>query len=155
MLLNTIGYFLQKLQSTEYKAIKVMLGLPLHTSSSRKYVEAQMFTLQKYRELACCKFVIEKLSHQKHTASYIYNFILWFKIIYHNKGGWGDGQGWGGWAAPLVERFLFTMQSAKQLCQRLASKYAVLPNWNKAGFQCVIVRTKNSTTYCPLISSYI
>ena len=65
-------------------------------------------------------------------------------MVFHNKDGFATRR-WEVGPEPLVERFLFTIQATKKCVQRRASMYTVLPNWEIASFQHVIVGTKITT----------
>jgi ribonuclease HI len=51
------NYLLNKLQSLDCKAIKIALGVPVHSNSSRCYQEAGVLPLSVYRKLASAKYV--------------------------------------------------------------------------------------------------
>ena len=53
---------LKKLQSIDSKAIKLAIGVPVHTNISRSYGEAGMISLSEQRKLAISKYVIRGLT---------------------------------------------------------------------------------------------
>ena len=52
---------LKKLQSIDSKAIKLAIGVPVHTNTSKSYAEAGMISLSEQRKLAISKYVIRSL----------------------------------------------------------------------------------------------
>ena len=54
--------FLKKLQSIDSKAIKLAIGVPVHTNTSKSYAEAGMISLSEQRKLAISKYVIRSLA---------------------------------------------------------------------------------------------
>ena len=57
--LNTL---LKKLQSIDSKAIKLAIGVPALTNTSKSYAEAGMVSLSEQRKLAISKYVIRSLA---------------------------------------------------------------------------------------------
>ena len=53
---------LKKLQSIDSKAIKLAIGVPVHTNTSKSYAEAGMISLSEQRKLAISKYVIRSLA---------------------------------------------------------------------------------------------
>ena len=53
---------LKKLQSIDRKAIKLAIGVPVHTNTSKSYAEAGMISLSEQRKLAISKYVIRSLA---------------------------------------------------------------------------------------------
>ena len=53
---------LKKLQSIDSKAIKLAIGVPVHTNTSKLYTEAGMISLSEQRKLAISKYVIRSLA---------------------------------------------------------------------------------------------
>ena len=53
---------LKKLQSIDSKAIKLAIGVPVHTNTSKLYTEAGMVSLSEQRKLAISKYVIRSLT---------------------------------------------------------------------------------------------
>ena len=53
---------LKKLQSIDSKAIKLAIGVPVHTSTSKFYTEAGMISLSEQHKLAISKYVIRSLA---------------------------------------------------------------------------------------------
>ena len=53
---------LNKLQSIDSKAIKLAIGVPVHTNTSKLYTEAGMISLSEQRKLAISKYVIRSLA---------------------------------------------------------------------------------------------
>ena len=53
---------LNKLQSIDSKAIKLAIGVPVHTNTSKSYAEAGMISLTEQRKLAISKYVIRSLA---------------------------------------------------------------------------------------------
>ena len=53
---------LNKLQSIDSKAIKLAIGVPVHTNTSKSYAEAGMISLSEQRKLAISKYVIRSLA---------------------------------------------------------------------------------------------
>ena len=53
---------LKKLQSINSKAIKLAIGVPVHTNTSKSYAEAGMISLSEQRKLAISKYVIRSLA---------------------------------------------------------------------------------------------
>ena len=53
---------LKKLQSIDSKAIKLAIGVPVHTNTSKSYTEAGMISLFEQRKLAISKYVIRSLA---------------------------------------------------------------------------------------------
>ena len=49
---------LKKLQSIDSKALKLAIGVPVHTNTSKSYAEAGMISLSEQRKLAISKYVI-------------------------------------------------------------------------------------------------
>jgi len=47
---------LKKLQSIDSKAIKLAIGVPVHTNTSKSYAEAGMISLFEQRKLAISKY---------------------------------------------------------------------------------------------------
>ena len=55
--------FLKKLsQSIDNKAIKLAIGVPVHTNTSKSYAEAGMISVSEQRKLAISKYVIRSLA---------------------------------------------------------------------------------------------
>ena len=54
--------FLKKLQNIDSKAIKLAIGVPVHTNTSKSYTEAGMISLSDQRKLAISKYVIRSLA---------------------------------------------------------------------------------------------
>ena len=57
---STPNTFLKKLQSIDSKAIKLAIGVPLHTNKS--YAEAGMISLSEQRKLAVSKYVTRSIA---------------------------------------------------------------------------------------------
>ena len=53
---------LKKLQSIDSKAIKLAIGVPVHTNTSKTYAEAGIMSLSEQRKLAISKYVIRSLA---------------------------------------------------------------------------------------------
>ena len=53
---------LKKLQSIDSKAIKLAIGVPLYTNTSKSYAEAGMISLSEQPKLAISKYVIRSLA---------------------------------------------------------------------------------------------
>ena len=53
---------LQKLQSVDSKAVKLAIGVPMHTNTSKSYAEAGMISLSEQRKLAISEYVIRSLA---------------------------------------------------------------------------------------------
>ena len=53
---------LKKLQSIDSKAIKLAIGVPVHTNTNKSYAEAGMISLSEQRKLAVSKYVIRSLA---------------------------------------------------------------------------------------------
>ena len=53
---------LKKLQSIDNKAIKLAIGVPLHTNTNKSYAEVGMISLSEQRKLAISKYVIRSLA---------------------------------------------------------------------------------------------
>ena len=53
---------LKKLQSIDSKAIKLAIGVPVHTNTNKSYAEARMISLSEQRKLAVSKYVIRSLA---------------------------------------------------------------------------------------------
>ena len=53
---------LKKLQSIDSKAMKLAVGVPVHTNTSKSYTEAGMISLSEQRKLAISKYVIRSLA---------------------------------------------------------------------------------------------
>ena len=53
---------LKKLQSIDGKAIKLAIGVPVHTNTSKSYAEAGIISLSEQRKLAISKYVIRSLA---------------------------------------------------------------------------------------------
>ena len=53
---------LKKLQSIDSKAIKLAIGVPVHTNTSKSYAEAGKISLSEQRKLAISKYVIRSLA---------------------------------------------------------------------------------------------
>ena len=53
---------LKKLQSIDSKAIKLAIGVPVHTITSKSYTEAGMISVSEQRKLAISKYVIRSLA---------------------------------------------------------------------------------------------
>ena len=53
---------LKKLQSTDSKAIKLAVGVPVRTNTNKSYAEAGMISLSEQRKLAISKYVIRSLA---------------------------------------------------------------------------------------------
>ena len=51
-----------QLQSIDSKAIKLAIGVPVHTNTSKSYTEAGMISLSEQRKLAISKYVIRSLA---------------------------------------------------------------------------------------------
>ena len=54
--------FLKKPQSIDSKAIKLAIGVPVHTNTSKSYAEAGMISLSEQYKLAISKYVIRSLA---------------------------------------------------------------------------------------------
>ena len=52
---------LKKLQTIDSKAIKLAIGVPVHTNTSKSYAEAGMISLSEPHKLAISKYVIKCL----------------------------------------------------------------------------------------------
>ena len=59
---STPNTLLKKLQSIDSKAIKLAIGVPVHTNTSKSYAEAGMLSLSEQRKLAISKYVIRSLA---------------------------------------------------------------------------------------------
>ena len=68
---------LKKLQSIDSKAIKLAIGVPVHTNTSKSYAEAGMLSLFEQRKLAISKYVIRSLAVINSVTDIFFNF---FKI---------------------------------------------------------------------------
>ena len=55
---STPNTLLKKLQSIDSKAIKLAIGVPVHTNTNKSYAEAGMISLSEQRKLAVSKYVI-------------------------------------------------------------------------------------------------
>ena len=53
---------LKQLQSIDSKAIKLAIGVPVHTNTSKTYAEAGMIFLSEQRKLAISKWVIKSIA---------------------------------------------------------------------------------------------
>ena len=53
---------LKKLQCIDSKAIKLAIGVPVHTNTIKTYTEAGMISLSEQRKLSVSKYVIRSLS---------------------------------------------------------------------------------------------
>ena len=53
---------LKKLQSIDSKAIKLAIGVPVHTYANKSYAEAGMISLTEQRKLAVSKYAIRCLA---------------------------------------------------------------------------------------------
>ena len=53
---------LKKLQSIVSKAIKLAIGVPVHTNTNKSYTEAEMIALSEQRKLAVSQYVIRNLA---------------------------------------------------------------------------------------------
>ena len=51
-------YLLKKLHSLDSKAIKIALGVPIHTKTSAAYEAVGIYTLDQWRKLSCAKYII-------------------------------------------------------------------------------------------------
>ena len=49
---------LKKLQSIDCKALKIALGVPIHTSCAKTYKEAGVLPLEEFRKLSCAKYIL-------------------------------------------------------------------------------------------------
>ena len=58
---STPNTFLKKLQSIDSKAIKLAIGVPVHTNTNKSYAEAGI-SLSEQRKLAVSKYVIRSLA---------------------------------------------------------------------------------------------
>ena len=63
---------LKKLQSIDSKAIKLAIGVPVHTNTSKSYAEAGMISFSEQRKLAIWKYVIRSLA----VINSVTDFIL-------------------------------------------------------------------------------
>ena len=61
--------YLNKLQSLDSKAIKVALGVPVHTNTSKVYRIAGLSSLNDSRKLACAKYIIRSNVVDNYTES--------------------------------------------------------------------------------------
>ena len=59
---STLNTLLKKLQSIDSKAIKLAIGVPVHTNTNKSYAEAGMISLSEQRKLAVSKYVIRSLA---------------------------------------------------------------------------------------------
>ena len=59
---STPNTLLKKLQSIDSKAVKLAIGVPVHTNTSKFYAEAWMTALSKQRKLVISKYVIRSLA---------------------------------------------------------------------------------------------
>ena len=53
---------LKKLQSIDSNAIKLAIGVPVHTNTNKSYAEAGMISLSEQRKLAVSTYVIRSLA---------------------------------------------------------------------------------------------
>ena len=53
---------LKKLQSIDSKAVKLAIGVPVHTNANKSYAEAGMVSLLEQRKLAVSKYAIRSLA---------------------------------------------------------------------------------------------
>ena len=53
---------LKKLQSIDSKAVKLAIGVPVHTNINKSYAEAGMISLSEQRKLPVSKYVIRSLA---------------------------------------------------------------------------------------------
>ena len=53
---------LRKLQSIDSKAVKLAIGVPVHTNANKSYAEAGMVSLLEQRKLAVSKYAIRSLA---------------------------------------------------------------------------------------------
>ena len=53
---------LKKLESIDSKAIKLAIGVPVHTNTIKTYTEAGTISLAEQRQLTVSKYVIRRLS---------------------------------------------------------------------------------------------
>ena len=53
---------LMKLKNIDSKAVKLAIGVPVHTHTSKSYAEAGMISLSEQRKLAISKYVIRSLA---------------------------------------------------------------------------------------------
>ena len=58
---STLNTLLKKLQSIDSKAIKLAIGVPVHTNTSKSYAEAGI-SLSEQRKLAISKYVTRSLA---------------------------------------------------------------------------------------------
>ena len=65
---------LKKLQSIDSKAIKLAIGVPVHTNTSKSYTEAGMISLSEQRKLAISKYVIRSLAVINSVTRNFYRF---------------------------------------------------------------------------------
>ena len=63
---------LNRLQSLDSRAIKLALGVPIHTNSSKSYKEVDLLSLSKHRKLASSKYVIRSLSVENSVSPEIF-----------------------------------------------------------------------------------
>ena len=62
-------------QSIDSKAIKLAIGVPVHTNTSKSYAEAGMISLSEQRKLAISKYVIRSLAViNSVTEDFFYKF---------------------------------------------------------------------------------
>ena len=64
------------MQSIDSKAIKLAIGVPVHTNTNKSYAEAGMISLSEQRKLAVSKYVIGSLAViNLVTISFLYSQI--------------------------------------------------------------------------------
>ena len=59
---STPNTLLKKLQSIDSKAIKLAIGVPVHTNTNKSYAEARMISLSEQRKLAVSKYVTRSIA---------------------------------------------------------------------------------------------
>ena len=66
----------KKLQSIDSKAIKLAIGVPVHTNTSKSYAEAGMISLSEQRKLAISEYVIRSLEVINSVTDFFFFFFL-------------------------------------------------------------------------------
>ena len=67
---------LKKLQSIDSKAIKLAIGVPVHTNTSKSYAEAGMISLSEQRKLAISEYVIRSLEVINSVTDFFFFFFF-------------------------------------------------------------------------------
>ena len=75
--LSTPNTLLKKLQSIDSKAVKLAIGVQVHTNTNKSYAEAGMISLSEQRKLPVSKYVIRSLA--------VINSVKEELFIYSNK----------------------------------------------------------------------